>query len=67
MWDYKRLEKQVIRGYIGTNFVADHRYNSLKGYVAPWMNLFLHKGETQYNLAIVNNPDPSNILPKWTE
>ena len=35
MWDYKRLEKRIVRGYTGTNFVAAHRFNSIEGYVAP--------------------------------
>lgn len=67
MWDYKRLEQQVIRGYNGTNFPQNCRYNSIPGYVVPWMNLYITSVEYNYNTAIVRNPDPSGIVPKWKE
>ncbi len=67
MWDYKRLEKQVIRGYTNTNFPENCRYNSVSGYVAPWMNLYITSIEYNYNSAIVRNPDPSSAVPRWKE
>lgn len=66
-FDYKRLEKQIIRGYSGTNTPATHRYNSINGYVAPWMNVYITGSEYKYNLAIINNPDPSGVLDPWEE
>lgn len=65
LWDYKRLEKQVVRGYTGTNFPENCRYNSIPGYVAPWMNLYITSLEYNYNTALVRNPDPSSAVPKW--
>lgn len=66
-FDYKRLEKQIIRGYAGTNTPATHRYNSIKGYAAPWMNVYITSSEYKYNLSIINNPDPSSSIEAWEE
>lgn len=69
LWDYRRLEKEVVRGYPGTNFTAKHRYNSLPGKVAPWSTLCIPQLEQNYNPAIRLNPDPSaaNVYKVWEE
>jgi len=64
-FDYKRLEKQVIKGYTGTNYVAAQRFNSLPGYVAPWMNIFIPENESSRNKAVLPNPDPTLAIPRW--
>lgn len=62
MWDYKRLAKQVIRKYTGTNYKAGFIMNSKEGYVAPWMNYYIPDYEFNYNTACIKNPDPSNYI-----
>lgn len=59
--DYKRLEKQVVRDYTGTNHLESFRFNSRAGYVPPRFNLPIYITEKQYNLGIKNNPDPSGL------
>lgn len=68
-WDYKRLEKAVVRGYAGTNYPASFRFNSYEGYVAPQLNLYITSSETNMNAALAGkgNPDPSGSLSLWTE
>ena len=59
-FDYKRLSKEVTRGYEGSNMPAEFQYNSIKGYVAPWMNTYITNNlETNVNKGIINNPDAS--------
>ena len=69
LWDYRRLEKAVTRGFPGTNFVANHRYNSLPNAVAPWTTLCIPITEQNYNPAVLLNPDPSHgtIYQVWEE
>lgn len=67
VFDYKRLEKPIVRGYVGTNHHESYRFNSYEGYVAPWLNHFIPSSETNLNTACVLNPDPSNPYPVWTE
>lgn len=58
-YDYKRLEKAVIKEYDNSNHPAEYQDNSLKGYVAPRLNIcFPKSSETLYNDAIKNNPNP---------
>lgn len=66
-FDYKRLERPVKRGYAGTNHLPLFRYNSIEGYVAPWLNHFIPSSETDMNSACTLNPDPSTPFPVWTE
>ena len=66
-WDYKRLELQVVRGYPGTNAPVGYRFNSIEGYCAPWMNIFISIYENVYNKGVVLNPDPSQAINEWTE
>lgn len=69
LWDYRRLEKAVTRGYPGTNFTSSHRYNSLPNAVAPWTTLCIPTTEKNYNPAVILNPDPSHgtVYQLWEE
>lgn len=58
-YDYKRLEKAVIKDYDGTNHLEAYRSNTLDGYVAPRLNICFPIAETLYNSGLVNNPDPA--------
>lgn len=64
-WDYKRLELRVERGYKGTNAPKGYRFNSIEGYCAPWMNIYISTYEELYNEAIIINPDPTLAIPEW--
>lgn len=69
LWDYRRLEKAIIKGYPGTNFPALYRLNSFPGFVAPWTTLSIPEAEHNFNEAVILNPDPSQgvyYFP-WTE
>lgn len=66
-WDYKRLELKVTRGYPSTNAPVGYRMNSIEGYCAPWFNFYFSKIESLKNMAIILNPDPSGVIPDWTE
>lgn len=66
-WDYKRLELQVVRGYPETNAPAGYRFNSLEGYCAPWMNIFISLYENIFNKGAILNPDPSQAIEEWME
>lgn len=59
MWDFRRLEKAVVRGYDGTNWTQNYQFNSNPNAVAPWTTLSIPQRECTYNIGIVNNPDPS--------
>ncbi len=65
VWDYRRLEKPVIRGYAGTNWYPDFCFNSYPNAVAPWMTLYIPDREKNYNKAVILNPDPSNAISVW--
>lgn len=60
LWDYRRLERQIVRGYPGTNWPALYRYNSQPDAVAPWTTLCIPELEQNYNSAVILNPDPSH-------
>ena len=57
-FDYKRLNKPVTRGYEGTNFASDRRFNTTTR--PAWMNFVF--SETSFNRLLQewNNPDPSD-------
>ena len=65
IYDYKRLNQGVARGYSGTNFPAVARFNTTGR--SPQWNIVLPRVEAQANTAIVNNPDPTGLLVPWTE
>ena len=59
LFDIKRLEMAVIRGYSGSNHPAGAQFNSKDGFVAPWSILYIPVSEGNQNKALVLNPDPS--------
>lgn len=65
-FDIKRLNMSVTRGYAGTNFFDEARFNT-NGRPA-WMNWVITKVESNNNKAIVdkNNPDPTGKYQVWT-
>lgn len=68
LFDYKRLDHGITRGYAGTNWPSDWCFNS-EGRSPQW-NIVITRAETQTNNGIppeLNNPDPSNFAPLWTE
>lgn len=56
-FDIKRLGKNVIRSYEGTNHPDQYQWNTQGP--APWMNLCIVQTETNYNPLCVSNPAPS--------
>lgn len=67
IYDYKRLDKGITRGYPGTNHPAIMAFNC-EGRSPQW-TIVLPKSEVQSNNAInseTNNPDPSSFVPLWT-
>ena len=66
-YDYKRLNKGIVRGYPGTNEAAVYAFNC-NGRSPQW-NIVVTNAEFQYNDGIdssTNNPDPSGKLILWT-
>ena len=70
-FDYKRLNKPVTRGYVGSNFPTNRQFNTTTR--PAWMNFVFSKsayyswqvdsdteGHVVYPLADWNNPDPSD-------
>ena len=64
IFDYKRLDKGITRGYEGTNHPLVWAFNC-EGRSPQW-NIVITRGEYQSNTAIVNNPDPSQFTKNWT-
>lgn len=67
-FDIKRREIAITRGYPGTNWLSNYRYNSLPGYVPSWLNFYLpNEGEATLNLALKLNPDPQvySVYDLW--
>ena len=68
MYDYKRLNQGITRGYAGTNFPAVARFNT-EGRSPQW-NIVITRSEFQSNTALNqsnNNPDPTSTMVPWTE
>ena len=65
MFDLKRLDMSMTRGYKGTNSPSDYRLNTDGR--APHWNFVIPRGEIQNNPAVVNNPDPSGKITPWTD
>ena len=67
IYDYKRLNQGITRGYPGTNFPAVARFTTDAR--SPQWNIVITRGEVQANPAIdgLNNPDPTSKLTPWTE
>lgn len=64
-FDYKRLEKPIIRGYEGTNNPEMTQFNSYEGFLAPWTIYYIPDAESHEDLALKLNPDPSQAIPRW--
>lgn len=68
IYDYKRLNQGITRGYEGTNMPGAARFNC-KGRSPQW-NLVITRSEFQSNTGItpaLNNPDPTEKLELWSE
>ncbi|WP_028897324.1 RagB/SusD family nutrient uptake outer membrane protein [Prevotella sp. HUN102] len=65
-FDIKRLNMSVTRGYVGTNFFDQWRFNT-NGRPA-WMNFCFINFEENGNPAVKNwnNPDPTKAYQIWT-
>lgn len=71
-FDYRRLNKAVIKAYSGSNHDISYQLNSREGYVAPWTTIYITSSEYQYNHGLdlngnpggKNNPDPSGVADK---
>ena len=65
-FDVKRLNMSVTRGYSGTNFSEERRFNT-NGRPA-WMNICIVQTEENNNSALIGyeNPDPSDVYTPWT-
>ncbi len=66
MFDYKRLNKPVIRNYEGSNFQNDRNFNTTTR--PAWMNYVFVRQESDSNPSFKgwNNPDPTGCY-KATE
>lgn len=65
MFDLKRLNRSMTRGYKGTNHPLDYRLNT-EGRSPVWAFVMTRK-EQMNNPAAINNPDPSGKIPLWKE
>lgn len=68
MYDYKRMDHGITRGYEGSNHAGVHMLNC-EGRSPQW-NIVITRGETQANKGIpetLNNPDPSGYVDLWVE
>jgi hypothetical protein len=66
LFDYKRLDRGITRGYEGTNHALIHAINCTGR--SPQWNIVITRAEFQSNTAItddLNNPDPSQFVPLW--
>ena len=67
IYDYKRLNQGITRGYEGSNHPASEMFNT-NGRSPQW-NIVITRGEFQSNTGIteaLNNPDPSEQIPVWS-
>ena len=63
LFDYKRLDQGITRGYAGSNHAGVFKYNT-EGRSPQW-NIVITRAEFQSNTAINdnnNNPDPSGKI-----
>lgn len=68
MYDYKRLNMGITRGYKDTNFPSDARFNTTGR--SPQWNIVISRLEYQSNVGVttdLNNPDPTEVLIPWRE
>ncbi len=66
IFDVKRLNLPVTRGYEGTPFFSQFRLNTTTR--PAWCNLVISRNEVMNNHALqgFNNPDPSDKYTVWT-
>lgn len=64
--DFNRLGYPIIKGYDGTNWPDLYRYNSFANYRAPWTILYIPNMEATQNPAVIQNPNCSQAVQKWT-
>lgn len=66
-FDYKRLDKSVTRGYVGTNHPDAKRFNTTTR--PAWMNFCIVQTEKNNNTALkgYENPDHSDCYIPWTK
>ncbi len=62
LFDYKRLNKPVVRHYDGSNWVEDKQFNTTTR--PAWMNYVIVQTEGNNNSAVksFNNPNPLVLL-----
>ena len=63
LFDYKRLDMGITRGYPGSNHAGVFKYNTVGR--SPQWNIVITRAEFQSNTAITdanNNPDPSGTI-----
>lgn len=63
LFDYKRLDMGITRGYPGSNHAGVFKYNTVGR--SPQWNIVITRAEFQSNTAITdgkNNPDPSGKI-----
>ena len=63
LFDYKRLDMGITRGYPGSNHAGVFKYNTVGR--SPQWNIVITRAEFQSNTAIKdanNNPDPSGTI-----
>jgi len=68
IFDFKRLDEGIERGYAGTNQASVYRLNCTGR--SPQWNFTITRGEFQNNRGITdatNNPDPSDTIELWLE
>ncbi len=68
IYDYKRLNGGIERGYSGTNQASQYRLNCTGR--SPQWNIVITRGEFQSNTGVteaLNNPDPSDKIELWKE
>ena len=68
IYDYKRLNQGITRGYEGTNMPGAARFNCTGR--SPQWNLVIPRNEFQSNKGItpaLNNPDPTEKLELWSK
>lgn len=67
LWDYRRLQKPMTRGYEGTNWPDRYRFNSNANAVAPWSTASIPRSFKNANNAIILNPNPSYATAGYSE
>lgn len=67
LWDYRRLQMAMTRGYEGTNWPDRYRFNSNPNAVAPWSTASIPRSFKNSNSSIILNPNPSYVTAGYSE